>query len=67
MQLNNGSINKIESVQTELLDIFCDLSKYEQKNKDKALNERKFAARRAIEQHFEKKKLEYDICDAWSE
>lgn len=67
MHTSSQSTRVVESVQSEILDIFCDLSKFEEKSKDKAKAERKLAARRAIEQHFEKKRLEEDISDAWSD
>ncbi|MCG8612426.1 MAG: hypothetical protein MI864_18065 [Pseudomonadales bacterium] len=55
----------VEAVQSELLEIFNDLHTYEESVKDKASAQRKLAARRAIEQHFERKKLQSDIKDFW--
>ncbi|ARU58785.1 hypothetical protein OLMES_4796 [Oleiphilus messinensis] len=55
----------VEAVQSELLEIFNDLHTYEENVKDKASAQRKLAARRAIEQHFERKKLESDINEFW--
>ena len=54
-------------LQTELLEIFMDLTQYEENIKDKAKGQRKLAARRAIEQHFEKRQLERELEDYWAD
>lgn len=55
----------IQSVQAELLDIFGDMHRQTSDFKDKASSQRKLAARRAIEQHFERRELEKQIADCW--
>ncbi len=54
-------------VQSQLLEIFMDLNQYEENIKDKAKAQRKLAARRAIEQHFEKRQLERELEDYWAD
>lgn len=56
-----------EAVQEELLDIFMDLQTREDKARDKAANQRRLDARRAIEQYRERKELEDAIKDGWDE
>lgn len=55
----------VQLLQAELLDIFGDMHRLESNHKDKASAQRKLAARRAIEQHFELKELEKQISDCW--
>ena len=57
----------IQSVQAELLDIFGDIHRHATNNKDKASSQRRLAARRAIEQHFERRELERQIKDCWAD
>ena len=59
------TVQSIQSVQAELLDIFGDMHRHAVDHKDKASAQRKLAARRAIEQHFEKRELEKQIRDCW--
>lgn len=56
-----------EAVQEELLDIFMDLQTREDQDRDKAANQRRLDARRAIEQYRERKELEDAIKDGWDE
>ncbi|WP_097459218.1 PA3496 family putative envelope integrity protein [Mangrovitalea sediminis] len=57
----------VQVVQAELLDIFMDLHSDEARNRDKSAAKRRLAARRAIEQHFERKELERQINDYWAD
>lgn len=59
------TVQSLQSVQAELLDIFGDMHRHDVDNKDKASSQRKLAARRAIEQHFERRELERQISDCW--
>lgn len=54
-----------QSLQAELLDIFGHIQRQSSSSKDKASSQRKLAARRAIEQHFERRELEKQISDCW--
>lgn len=56
-----------DSVHSEIFEIFMDLNQYDKRAKDQAAAQRRLAARRAIEQHYEKKKLEEAISDYWFE
>lgn len=62
-----NTAHSIQTVQAELLDIFVDMHKNDVDHKDKASSQRKLAARRAIEQHFERRQLEKQISDWWFE
>ncbi|MDX1587686.1 MAG: hypothetical protein R3296_02015 [Oleiphilaceae bacterium] len=64
-QRNPGQIK--EAVQEELLDIFMDLQTREDRHRDKAANQRRLDARRAIEQYRERKALEDAIRDGWDD
>lgn len=55
----------VESVQAEILSIFDHLQRDEMRDRERASAKRKLAARRAIEQHFERKALEESIRDGW--
>ncbi|MAL97450.1 PA3496 family putative envelope integrity protein [Hydrocarboniclastica marina] len=59
------TVQSIQSVQAELLDIFGDMHRHDADYKDKAVAQRRLAARRAIEQHFERRQLEKQISDCW--
>lgn len=63
--MNNNNNAHVETAQAELVDIFMDFSEFDFKTKDKSTAQQRLAARRAIEQHFEKKRLEHDIQDYW--
>lgn len=56
---------QVESVQAEILSIFDHLQRDEVRDRERAAAKRKLAARRAIEQHFERKALEDSIRDGW--
>lgn len=56
---------QVESVQAEILSIFDHLQRDEMRDRERASAKRKLAARRAIEQHFERKALEDSIRDGW--
>ncbi|MFE8070015.1 hypothetical protein QQM79_03060 [Marinobacteraceae bacterium S3BR75-40.1] len=62
---SDSSTQPVEAVQAEILDIFMDLKQYEEHSKLKAASKRRLAARRAIEQHYERKQLERAIEDYW--
>lgn len=61
------STHLVESIQSEILKIFCDLSQHESAIKHKNACRRKYLARQAIEQRNEKKQLEQNIQDAWQD
>lgn len=65
MNTAQTSPHSIQSVQAELLDIFGDIHRHDCNNKDKAKARRRLAARRAIEQHFERRELEKQISECW--
>jgi len=58
---------QMENIQSELLDAFMDVATSESRSRDKAAAQRRLAARRAIEQHFERKALEPHLHDYWFE
>ncbi|WP_111497020.1 MULTISPECIES: PA3496 family putative envelope integrity protein [Marinobacter] len=62
---NTANQQPVESVQAEILSIFDHLQRDEQRDREKAAAKRRLAARRAIEQHFERKALEDSIRDGW--
>ncbi|MEQ5835585.1 hypothetical protein EB809_09965 [Marinobacter sp. R17] len=55
----------VESVQAEILSIFDHLQRDEMRDREQAAAKRRLAARRAIEQHYERKALEASIRDGW--
>lgn len=57
----------VENVQAEILSIFDHLQRDESRDKERAATKRRLAARRAIEQHFERKALEDAIRDGWDD
>lgn len=69
--MNNNNNAVVESTKTQLVELFMDLNKLESKTKTKAKTkeksspQQKLAARRAIEQHLEKKRLAHDLEDYW--
>ncbi|MFD2230111.1 PA3496 family putative envelope integrity protein [Alkalimarinus sediminis] len=65
MQSDNNSI--VAPVQIDLVDIFMDLNKQESNIKEQNKAQRKLAARRGIEQHYEKKQLEAALKEFWEE
>ncbi|TBW47979.1 hypothetical protein EZI54_21870 [Marinobacter halodurans] len=60
-----GTNQPVESVQAEILSIFDHLQRDEMRDREQAAARRRLAARRAIEQHFERKALEESIRDGW--
>ena len=52
-------------VYVDLANVFKGLNKYESDVKEKNKAQRKLAARRAIENHFEKKQLEENLNEFW--
>ncbi|WP_250655400.1 PA3496 family putative envelope integrity protein [Alkalimarinus coralli] len=65
--MNNNNNAVVESTKSQLVELFMDFNKLEPKvkEKEKSTPQQKLAARRAIEQHFEKKRLEQDLEDYW--
>jgi len=63
MQTDNQQ--PVEAVQAEILDIFMDLQQYEENQRERTAARRRLAARRAIEQHYERKRLEEQIGEGW--
>ncbi|MGP4845075.1 PA3496 family putative envelope integrity protein [Marinobacter sp. 1Y8] len=57
----------VENVQAEILSIFDHLTRDATREKEQAAAKRRLAARRAIEQHFERKALEDAIRDEWDD
>lgn len=55
----------VQVVQAELLDIFMHLHSNESRHRDKNAAKRRLAARRAIEDHFERRQLERELRDYW--
>ncbi len=67
--MNNNNNAVVQSTKTQLVELFMDFNKLDSKakvkTKEKSTPQQKLAARRAIEQHFEKKRLEHDLEDYW--
>ncbi|MDX5300425.1 MAG: hypothetical protein LPK85_15895 [Gammaproteobacteria bacterium] len=55
------------AVQAELLEAFSDLHTQESRIRERQKAQRQLAARRAIEQHYERKRLEHSIKDPWAD
>jgi hypothetical protein len=65
--MNNNNNAVVQSTKTQLVELFMDFNKLgsKTKTKEKSTPQQKLAARRAIEQHFEKKRLKHDLEDYW--
>ncbi len=57
------SDNQVSEVQTQIFDIFMELDSKNQEAEKKAACSRNLKARRAIEDHFERKRLERELID----
>ncbi|MFT7373591.1 MAG: hypothetical protein ACI9T9_002291 [Oleiphilaceae bacterium] len=65
MQNHNNSL--VAPVHVDLVNVFMDLNKHESSLKEKNKAQRKLAARRGIEQHYEKKQLEKSLKEFWED
>jgi hypothetical protein len=65
MQNHNNTV--VAPAQVDLVDIFMDLNKQDSNVKEKNKAQRKLAARRGIEQHYEKKQLEAALKEFWED
>ncbi len=63
--MNNNNNAVIQTTKPNFLHMIEDSSGLKIKKKEKSTPQQKLAARRAIEQHFEKKRLKSDIEDYW--
>ncbi|MFD2231236.1 PA3496 family putative envelope integrity protein [Alkalimarinus sediminis] len=65
--MNNNNNAVVQSTKNQLVELFMDINKLDTKakTKEKSTPQQKLAARRAIEQHFEKKRLQHDLDDYW--
>ena len=59
------SENGLEAVQVDFMNIVFDIHQQDNENKKKDKARRRAAARRAIEMHMEKKRLEAELKNGW--
>lgn len=65
--MQTSQTSQVENIQSELLDAFMDVTNNESRHRDREVAQRRLAARRAIEAHFEQKALEPHLHDYWFE
>jgi hypothetical protein len=57
----------VEALNVDLANVFMDLNKQESSAKERSKAQKKLAARRGIEQHYEQKQLHAAIKDFWED
>lgn len=65
MQNHNKTV--VAPAQVDLVNVFMDLNKQESNIKEKNKTQRKLAARRGIEQHYEQRQLEAALKEFWED
>lgn len=65
--MQNHKESAVAPIHVDLAHIFMDLNKQESNRTEKNKAQRKLAARRGIEQHYEKKQLEAALKEFWED